>query len=696
METYENPLKKRGDFADPYVLRFNGKYYLYCTNPDVRCWSSSDLVNWTAEGATIEEDTFPGLVPFAPEVTYWNGSFYMYTSPSGHGHYILKSKSPTGPFKMISENNGHNIDGSVFIDDNGKWYFYWAHDDGIMGCEMNSPTDFGNPVNTGAYLHGWTEGPSITKESGKYYMTFTGNHYLSDGYRVNIAVSDAPLGPYKDCPYNPILVHTTGKNIGLGHNSITWAPDLNSKYIIYHNMNSDLTRDLNIDAINMVDGKAEVAGPTRCAHPAPRKPMYYCHPNVPCTTVWTIETGSWEQTNAYWITNGDEFKAQFAGALPEEGTIECNIASEADRYGLEVSDCRLEFDRIRDELAVYLKNNRIATINLDNSVAFEALHAVMLKYYQGRTTIFLDNRKIFEGEFALSGEKTLKCYSAQGRLKLGCTAVSERITPEESMVFSIPSRFFARSHFTINVPETSSYNMFILSATDVDVGSFSIYDSRGQLLKLKLVCRTKNMAEFQIELCAGVQELYIKGWHGLQNADMFFIDTTSKAHGQHAANISIDGNAKKDIVPIRNCTNFNVQITIPLENKRDNSEIGVMFRASELSLGGEGKDELLGINFFIGYSLSLKDGELTLAKHRYDYRKLASTVVYSPTGNNVSIRIKCILNRIEVYLGDEHLPTITYFDSEPILCGKLGYRAINSDGMALSYEIVEEDTYELQ
>ena len=176
MNTYTNPIKKPGDFADPFVIRYNGTYYLYGTNPDIRCWSSVNLVDWKEEGATISSEEFPGLVPFAPEVVYYNGSFYMYTSPSGLGHFVLKSDSPTGPFKKLTGNVGHNIDGSVFIDDDGSWYFYWAHDEGIMGCRMDAPDKFGQAVNTGAFLHGWTEGPQVIKEDGLYYMTYTGNH----------------------------------------------------------------------------------------------------------------------------------------------------------------------------------------------------------------------------------------------------------------------------------------------------------------------------------------------------------------------------------------------------------------------------------------------------------------------------------------------------------------------------------------
>jgi beta-xylosidase len=228
MNTYCNPIKKQGDFADPFVLRYNGRYYLYGTNPDVRCWSSEDLVNWTLEGATVLEDEFPELVPFAPEVVYWNGAFYMYTSPHGFGHYVLKSDSPTGPFRKITGNVGHSIDFSIFIDDDGQWYTYWADDRGLVGCKMASPTEFGEEVLIGAYLYGWTEGPFIVKKDGKYHLTYTGNHFLSKGYRINAAIADHPLGPYHDDPYNPVIICTEGDVVGLGHSSTVLGPDLHT------------------------------------------------------------------------------------------------------------------------------------------------------------------------------------------------------------------------------------------------------------------------------------------------------------------------------------------------------------------------------------------------------------------------------------------------------------------------------------
>ena len=113
--------------GDPYLLRFNGEYYLFVStkdnNPGYKCWKSHNLINfeylghfgmYNRDGST----TTGQLGQYAPEVYYWNGDFYMYGSPSGHGHYIYKSTTglPYGDYVAVTDNFGLSIDGSVFID----------------------------------------------------------------------------------------------------------------------------------------------------------------------------------------------------------------------------------------------------------------------------------------------------------------------------------------------------------------------------------------------------------------------------------------------------------------------------------------------------------------------------------------------------------------------------------------------------
>ncbi len=129
-------------FGDPFVMRHNGIYYLYVSTKDgsvgIKCCSSPDLVNWTFEGFCSTPPLTRGA--YAPEVYYYNGDFYMYTSPAGNGHYVLRSTSPTKGFEPVTDNIGMSIDGSVFIDNDGKWYF--------------SGKNHGNKGGYGAFLWG--------------------------------------------------------------------------------------------------------------------------------------------------------------------------------------------------------------------------------------------------------------------------------------------------------------------------------------------------------------------------------------------------------------------------------------------------------------------------------------------------------------------------------------------------------------
>jgi len=282
---YKNPISLEDEWegyglGDPYILKYNGKYYLYVSTRDrefgIKVWSSTNLVDWEYEGLCTEDPIT--TTAYAPEVIYWNGYFYMYTSPAGQGHYILKSDSPTGPFEVVTDNLGHSIDGSVFIDDDGQMYFSYAGDSGIRIAKMKDPVTLGESVTTDAYMNGWTEGPTIFKRNGKYYMTYTGNHVFSNAYRIDYAVSDEPMRGYKPVEINPIVINSEGPIVGLGHNSVVKGPDLDTDYIIYHNLEGPgiigPLRHMNMDIISWNGDIMRVLGPTYTEQPAPRLPDF--------------------------------------------------------------------------------------------------------------------------------------------------------------------------------------------------------------------------------------------------------------------------------------------------------------------------------------------------------------------------------------------------------------------------------------
>jgi beta-xylosidase len=100
---YQNPLwdvvNELEYAADPFVLRWQGKYYLYLTD-NYHVYSSDNLVDWTDAGRWISSNPL-GTFFWAPTVLYDNGIFYLYYSGPGGGHDLLTSDSPLGPFTLV-------------------------------------------------------------------------------------------------------------------------------------------------------------------------------------------------------------------------------------------------------------------------------------------------------------------------------------------------------------------------------------------------------------------------------------------------------------------------------------------------------------------------------------------------------------------------------------------------------------------
>ncbi len=268
--------------GDPFVMRFNGMYYLYASSCEdrVRVFTSRDLINWEFRGwCTENKDVY---FAYAPEVTYWRGDFYMITSPNGGGHYILKSESPLGPFRPVTHNFGYQIDGSFFTDDDGRLMIIFPEGNQIKQCYLNEKSMLpdGLKYSTGATLRHWTEGPGLFRRGDWYYLTFTGNHLLSSGYRVAYAVRQwTPAGKFEQPADGTLLIHSVfgDKFTGLGHSSNVTGPDLDSLYTAYHSYVSigGPARLYNLDRLYTNGGYLYTSGPTNFPMPAPAMPDVY-------------------------------------------------------------------------------------------------------------------------------------------------------------------------------------------------------------------------------------------------------------------------------------------------------------------------------------------------------------------------------------------------------------------------------------
>ncbi len=273
-ERYENCIEIEGQWGesaatghggqygigDPFVMRWNGKYYLYPSTSDpcdgIKVFESEDAVHWTDKGFAVapSEATVHGA--YAPEVVYYNGYFYLCQSRAGQGHYIYRSESPTDGFVLWSISNaeegsidygnlGMGIDGSFYVSDDGKLYI--MHTSTPAGLQFNEITDAENirPETIGkaqplgeANLRHWIEGPGIFRRGEYSYLTYTGNHVISDGYRVaySYAKDLSDLSSFVQPRDNVTIIDTDADHRGLGHSSNFVGPDLDSIYTAYHSL----------------------------------------------------------------------------------------------------------------------------------------------------------------------------------------------------------------------------------------------------------------------------------------------------------------------------------------------------------------------------------------------------------------------------------------------------------------------------
>ncbi|MBQ8802940.1 MAG: family 43 glycosylhydrolase [Tyzzerella sp.] len=297
-ETYKNhieiegqwgqtPYTGSGDYGigDPFVMRFDGKYYMYPSSAigdgieaAVKVYESEDLVNWTYKGVAASGAEVAGA--YAPEVVYYNGTFYMTESPEGKGHYILASDSPTGPFKPITDNFGRNIDGAFYVGDDGELYFLYAGGNMIQIAPMNEETMLPE-VETAlpATLNGWTEGPGLFRRGDILYLTYAGNAVTSEGYRVGYSYSmgEDPMGEYI-LPENNIVLLKAGEGTfgGLGHSSNVIGPNLDSWYTAYHNLiaTSGPQRRMMVDQLVTNGAMLLANGPTYSEVTVPERPDF--------------------------------------------------------------------------------------------------------------------------------------------------------------------------------------------------------------------------------------------------------------------------------------------------------------------------------------------------------------------------------------------------------------------------------------
>ena len=309
-ETYQNPVFPES-FPDPFVLKFCGEYFAYCTGfardgLAVGVAHSLDLVRWNYIGGALQPIAAEPPYYWAPEVVYHNGRFYMYYSCGNETLMEIRvavSDRPDGGFvdaghRLTTEEFA--IDAHVFTDDDGQRYMFYATDflthshigTGTVVDRMVSWFELeGNPKPVSRAAFDWqvydphriekggvrwhtVEGPTVFKYKRKYFEMFSGGNWQNSSYGVGYATADSMDRSAEwhqsidGSSVLPILRTIPEKVIGPGHNSAAIGPNGRELYCVYHCWQGD-ERVMAIDRMGFAGDRIFVNGPTFTPQLAP-------------------------------------------------------------------------------------------------------------------------------------------------------------------------------------------------------------------------------------------------------------------------------------------------------------------------------------------------------------------------------------------------------------------------------------------
>ena len=274
-----NPCMTQKFSADPGLLEYNGRVYVYGTNDGylqdkapakneyskintINVMSSADLVNWSDHG-TINVAGSNGIAKWAgnswaPTACHKtiNGKekFFLYFANNANGIGVLTADSPTGPWSdplgkalITRQTPNCNVewlfDPAVLVDSDGTGYLYFGG--GVPSGKQANPgtiraVKLGNDMislsgNAVAIDAPWVfEDSGINKIGNTYFYSYCTN-WSGGPYgnaRIAYMTSNSPLGPFT---YQGTNFNNPGDFFGtVGNNHHTIISFKNQYYIFYH------------------------------------------------------------------------------------------------------------------------------------------------------------------------------------------------------------------------------------------------------------------------------------------------------------------------------------------------------------------------------------------------------------------------------------------------------------------------------
>jgi hypothetical protein len=253
-------------------------------------YSTDDMVNWTDHGEILRAEQVPwgreeGGFMWAPDCAYKNGTYYFYfPHPSGTDWGatwkigIATSSEPASGFVVQGYIAGLEpmIDPCVFVDDDGKVYFYYGGGGVCKGGKLkDNMTEIDGSLQAMVGLEDFHEAAWVHKRNGIYYLSYSDNN-SKGGNRMRYATSSNPLGPWT---YQGIYMEPTGSPTN--HGSIVEYKG--QWYFFYHNSalsGHDWLRSVCVDSLFFNEnGSIRVVNQTK-QHGTPFKDVPLAIPGV--------------------------------------------------------------------------------------------------------------------------------------------------------------------------------------------------------------------------------------------------------------------------------------------------------------------------------------------------------------------------------------------------------------------------------
>jgi len=274
----QNPFITSIYTADPSAhVWADGRLYVYPSHdidPAKGCdlmdryhvFSTDDMVNWRDEGEILNANQVSwgrkeGGFMWAPDCVYKNGIYYFYfPHPAGTDWNkswkigMATSKKPASDFKPAGYIKGLSanamIDPCVFVDTDGKAYFYYGGGGVCHGGKLkDNMMEIDGEMQEINGLVDFHEATWVFKRNGIYYLTYADNNPRENQLRY--ATGSSPLGPWT---YRGIYLGPTGCDTDQG--SIV---EFKGKwYAFYHNKALSNTgkgnlRSICVDIVNFND-----------------------------------------------------------------------------------------------------------------------------------------------------------------------------------------------------------------------------------------------------------------------------------------------------------------------------------------------------------------------------------------------------------------------------------------------------------